>query len=90
VSKASRLTEGYVQYAVRPTTASCSGYQSFGLGGIEIVGPTQTAYDEIGSSNTPGRFTLRQHARYHRLQFGFTGTVRVTDYTAKITPSGSR
>jgi hypothetical protein len=89
-AKASRLTEAYVGYAIRPTTASCGAYASFALGGIEDTGPTVVGYDEYGSSNTPGRFTLRQHARWHRLQFNFTGTVRVTEYTAKITPTGGR
>lgn len=89
--RSSRLTEAYLDYAVRPTSASCSAYASFALGGTEVTGPTQTAYDEIGSSNTPGRFTLRQHARWHRLQFSFTGPCRVTNYRAKINgPTASR
>jgi hypothetical protein len=89
-TRASRLTEANVVYQLRPASASCSAYASSMLGGTELVGPTVTAHDEPGSSNTPGRVTLRQHARFHRLEWTFTGPVRVTDYGAKITPAGSR
>ena len=89
-SAMSRLTEAYVSYAARPTAASCSVYSARSLGGVELTGPTQVAYDTPATSTTPGRFTLRQNARYHRMQFNFTGTCQVTDYRAKISPSGSR
>jgi hypothetical protein len=88
--KASRLTEAYLNYAFRPTTAQCTGYQSFSTGGVEAIGPTVVAYDEVGGDQTPGRFTLRQYARWHRLNFVFTGPARVTGYTAKIEQKGSR
>lgn len=88
-SAMSRLTEAYAIYAARPTTASCSLYSSRVLGGTELTGPTQTAYD-TPLTGTPGRFTLRQHARYHRIQFNFTGACQLTDFTAKISPAGSR
>jgi hypothetical protein len=90
VSKSSRLTEAYIEYASRPTAASCASLTSFALGGVEVVGATVPAFDEIGTDNMPGRFTLRSHGRYHRLQFNLTGACRVTGYTAKIEPKGSR
>lgn len=89
-SKASRLTEAYLNYAFRPTTATCTAYGSFALGGTETVGPTVSAYDEIGSAQTPGRFTLRNYARWHRMEFRFTGPARVTGYAAKLMATGSR
>jgi hypothetical protein len=89
--RSSRVTEAFLEYAIRPTTAQCSTFGSFALGGIEVNGPAnQTAYDEIGSNGTPGRFTLRQHARYHRMKFSFTGPCRVTGYAAKVTEAGGR
>lgn len=88
--KASRLTESYVSYAVRPTTAQCAAYSATMLGGTELTGPTSVAFDDPGSSSTPGRFTLRSHARWHRLEYTFTGACRITDEGAKLTPSGSR
>jgi hypothetical protein len=88
--RASRLTEATVLYATRPLTASCSTYASSGLGGTELVGPTTTAFDSPGSSSTPGRFPLRQHARWHRCQFEFTGSCAISDATYKVEPTGTR
>lgn len=90
VSKASKLTEAYVSYAARPTTASCAAAGSFGLGGAEFTSTSVAAHDEIGSVSVPGRFCVRQNARFHRITFNFTGSVKVTDYSVKLTPAGGR
>lgn len=89
VKQASRLTEVFCDYALRPTTASVGLYASYRLGGVELVGPQTVAFDDpLGA--TPGRFTLRQNARIHRCEFSFTGPVRVTGYSAKLNPAGAR
>lgn len=85
----SRLTEVYVDYQARPTTASVSLYSSYGLGGTQLVGPNVTAYDSP-ASGIPGRFTLRQTARWHRAEFTFSGSTRVTGYGAKLAQAGDR
>lgn len=87
--KASRLTESYLSYAVRPLSAQCAAYASSNLGGVELTGPTSVAYDVPGGSQ-PGRFTLRQHARWHRLEYSGTGACSVIDEGAKLTPAGGR
>ena len=88
--KSSRVTEAFVEYATRPTTAALRLYTSFGLGGPEIVGSSVTGYDEVGSASTPGRFTARAHGRYHRAEFTFTGACRVVNYHVPFVPAGSR
>lgn len=90
VNKASRVTEVFLEYAIRPQTASCVLYTSFALGGVEFVGTSAAAHDEIGSSNMPGRFTVRAHGRYVRPEFTFTGQCRVTGYAVPLKPTGSR
>lgn len=85
-----RLTESYVSYAVRPTTAKCRVYTSSMLGGVEATLDQRSANDVPGSSNTPGRFTPRSCAKYHRLEYEMTGACRITDEGAKLTPAGSR
>jgi hypothetical protein len=86
----SRLTECYVSYAIRPTTAKCRVYTSSMLGGTEGMLDQRNAYDVPGSINTPGRFTPRACAKFLRVEYEFTGACRITDEGAKLTPAGSR
>lgn len=88
-SQVSRLDEVSLRYMTTPTSASVSAYYSMATGGVPSVGPSQSASDVPASGGN--KFKLRQTARWHRLQFNFSGATRVVGYEAtKIIPMGTR
>lgn len=84
----SRLNEARLQYMTQPTSASMSAFGSMATGGVPTAGASQSAYDV--PANGLNRFPLRQTARWHRLQFNFTGPCRVNAYRVPISPAGKR
>lgn len=85
----SRLDECSLRYMTTPVTASVSAFYSMATGGVPSVGPTQSAYDV--PANGANKFKFRQTARWHRLQFNFTGNCRVVGYEpTKLVPLGTR
>lgn len=88
-SAVSKLIEVSLRYMTAPTTASTSAYYSMATGGNPSVGLTQSAYDV--PANGSNKFKFRQTARFHRIQFNFTGAVKVVGYEAtKLMPAGTR
>jgi len=84
----SRLSEAKLRYMTTPITSSISAYSSMATGGSVNINMTQSAYDIPAAGGN--RFTFRQTARWHRLQFSFTGNCKVVGYDASPVPAGRR
>jgi hypothetical protein len=84
-----RLTQCSLRYAVRPSTATVTAYYSMATGATPSTGLTISAYDVPAAADN--KFKLRQTARFHRLQFNFTGSCSVTGYNVdRLQPAGGR
>jgi hypothetical protein len=84
----SSLDQARLRYAVTPSSASISAFGTMATGLAQTSGPTQSASDV--PANGSNQFTFRQTARWHRLQFSFTGNCRVTAYRCQPRQDGQR
>jgi hypothetical protein len=82
------LTGIRLRYQQTPTTAQAIGYV------LDEAGDTATEELTLASSDIPAgalnKFDLRQCARFHRVQFNFTGAVRVIGKRPEVQPAGGR
>jgi hypothetical protein len=69
-----------------PTAASVQAYSSMWLLNTRTTGPSASYSDDPGSHH--GRFTLRQTARWHQLEFTLTGNHEIIGFDAKLKPVG--
>lgn len=82
------MDEVRLRYALTPTTASATGYTLDEAADAADTQATESSYDE--PADALNKFDLRQSARFHRVQFNFTGGVRVLGYQPKLQPAGGR
>lgn len=71
-----------LRFAEKPETATATGYYNDAEGDPLNTGDTSSLDDN--------KFDLRQDARFHRVQFDFTGDVRVNGIRPKFLPGGVR
>mgnify|MGYP003449266315 FL=1 len=83
-----RLTKAKLQYMTRPTASSVNAFGSMATGGGVTASDFQSAHDVPANGNNV--FPLRQTARWHRLQFNFTGSCKVVGYDVPLNPAGTR
>lgn len=72
-----RFAAGYT-----PTSASMTAYTKETSGGDYTTGETVSLSD--------GGFDVRQEARWHKADFSFSGSVKVTGINPRLKPSGDR
>jgi hypothetical protein len=89
----SMLTEVLLRYNLpsftitkSPTAASVQAYSSMWLVNTRTTGPSSSYSDDPGSHH--GRFTIRQSARWHQLEFSLTGNHEIIGFDAKLTKAG--
>lgn len=76
------LTRTRVRFTSAPTTATATGLSKFNEGDSLATRSTNAIND--------GKFDLRQSARFHRVQFNFTGDHKETGYDIALQPDGMR
>lgn len=87
-SQVSFLSKSALRYMQTPTTAAVDHTKSMALGIAFASAGSKSAYDDpSGGKNV---FPLRATARWHRLVFSFTGSVKVSGYDVAASKVGRR
>jgi hypothetical protein len=82
------LNGATLQYMVTPSSASLNAFTSMATGLTVTSGDAQSAYDVPATGLN--KFYLRATARWHRLKFNFTGSVKVASYDVPLKTAGAR